>query len=89
MKVSRLQIVFFGLAMAALLACARAILGTHLGGLGAALAVVIGLLRQLYRAALLTTLAAWEGSGKLAQCIEVPYRRRMAAKESSHAARLL
>jgi hypothetical protein len=88
-KLSRLQIVFFGIALAAFVASVRAILATHPGMFGALLALVIGLLWLLYRALLSIALAAWEMSGILAQHIEDTYRRRMAVKESSHATRLL
>jgi hypothetical protein len=87
--VSRLQIVFFGIAVAAFVASVRSILGTHLGISGAVLAIVIGLLWQLYRAVLSIGLAGWRVSGILAQLSEDTYRRRMAVKESSHATRLL
>ena len=89
MNMSRLQIAFFGIALAALVASVRFILGTHLGILVAVLAVVTGLLWLLYRAVLSVALAVWGVSGILAQLIEDTYRRRMAVKESSHAARLL
>lgn len=89
MKVSRLQIVFFGIAVAALVASVRFILATHLGIFGAFLGIVIGLLWLLYRAVLSTALAVWGMSGILAQLIEDTYTRRMAVKESNHATRLL
>ena len=63
MNVSRLQIVFFGIALAALVASLRFILGTHLGIFGAVLAIVIGLLSLLYRAALSIALVLWNVSG--------------------------
>jgi hypothetical protein len=88
-NVSRLQIVFFGIALAALVASLRFILGTHLGIFGAVLAIVIGLLSLLYRAALSIALVLWDVSGALAHHIEGTYRRRMAVKESSHATRFL
>ncbi len=88
MKVSRFQIVFFGIALTALVAALRFFLGTHLGILVAVLAIVIGLLRLLYRAVLSIALGLWDVSGTLAELIEKTYRRRIAVKESSHAARL-
>jgi hypothetical protein len=87
-KVNRLQIVFFGIALVALVVSVRFVLATHLGIFGTALGIVIGLLWLLYRAVLSTALAVWGMSGILTQLIEDTYRRRMAAKESSHAARL-
>ena len=89
MNVSRLQIVFFGISLATLVASLRFIFGTHLGILGAVLAIVIGLLSLLYRAVLSIALVLWDVSGTLAQRIEDTYRRRMAVKESSHATRFL
>lgn len=89
MNVSRLQIVFFGISLAALVASLRFIFGTHLGTFGAVLAIVIGLLSLLYGAALSIALLLWNGSGALAQRIEGAYRRRMAVKEASHATRIL
>jgi hypothetical protein len=88
-KASRLQIVFFGIALGVLAAVVRSILGTHLGFLGAVLAIVIGLLWLLYRAVLSIALGLWEVSGTLSGLIAETYRRRMAAEESSHAARLV
>jgi ABC-type methionine transport system permease subunit len=88
-KLSRLRIVLFGIALATLVVFVRFVLGTHLGILGAVLAIVIGLLALLYRAVLSIALGFWEVSGTLAQLIEETYRRRTAVKESSHATRLL
>jgi hypothetical protein len=88
-NVSRLQIVFFGIALAALVASLRFILGTHLGIFGAVLVIVIGLLSLLYRAALSIALVLWNVSGALAQHIEGTYRRQAPVKESSHATRFL
>lgn len=88
MKLSRLRIVFFGIALATLVVFVRSVLGTHLGILGAVLAIVIGQLALLYRAVLSIALGLWEVSGTLAELIEETYRRRTAVKESSHATRL-
>ena len=88
MKLSRLRIVFFGIALATLVVFVRFVLGTHLGILGAVLAIVIGLLALLYRAVLSIALGLWEMSGTLAELIEETYRRRIAVKESRHATRL-
>lgn len=89
MKVSRLQIVFFSIALVALVASVRFILATRLGIFGAFLAILIGLLWLLYRAVLSIALALWEANGILAQLVEDTYGRRTAVKESSHATRLL
>jgi hypothetical protein len=88
-KLSRLQFVFFGIALSTFVAAVRVILATHLGMFGALLAIVLGLLWLLYRAVLSIALTLWEVSGILARLIEDTYRRRMAVKESSHATRLL
>jgi hypothetical protein len=58
-RVSRVRIVFFGIALTAFVASVRVVLATHLGMFGEHLALVGGLLWLLYRAALSIALAAW------------------------------
>ncbi len=81
--------VLFCVAVTTVAGVLRFALGTRVGIVAATIAILVGILRLLFRSTKACAVALWSLSGTLAQGVEDRCLRRSAIKESRHATRVL